>query len=141
VIPPPHSSPHPTVSVPLPTSQSNTPGATIVTKQDFQVRVLQCLSQKDQDEVRKYTVTNTTDVDALVRQALAAARQKRELCEAKRWTFTFGSRKAVLGEKADSIVKWLDRFKQIGDVASNADPVHVGLPWVGIRLLLVVSNA
>jgi hypothetical protein len=38
-------------------------------------------------------------------------------------------------------VKWLDRFKQVGDVASNADPVHVGLPWAGIRVLLDVGIA
>jgi hypothetical protein len=37
-------------------------------------------------------------------------------------------------------VKWLDQFKHIGDVVSNADPVHVGLPWVKIRLLLKVSD-
>jgi hypothetical protein len=47
----------------------------------------------------------------------------------------------VLREKADNIVKWLDRFKQVGDIASNTDPVHVGLPWAGIRLLLQVSVA
>lgn len=36
-------------------------------------------------------------------------------------------------------MKGLDRFKQVGDVASNADPVHVGLSWARIRLLLEVS--
>jgi len=81
-------------------------------------------------------VTNTTDVDALVQQALAATRQKQTTCHAKRWTFTFRGHTVVLREKADNIVKWLDRFKQVGDVASNADPMHVGLPWAGIRFLL-----
>jgi ankyrin repeat domain-containing protein 50 len=38
-------------------------------------------------------------------------------------------------------VKWLDRFKQAGDVASNADPVHLGFPWAGIRVLLEVGIA
>jgi len=27
----------------------------------------------------------------------------------------------------------------VGDVASNVDPMYVGLPWAGIRLLLEVS--
>lgn len=36
-------------------------------------------------------------------------------------------------------MKWLDRLKQVGDIASNADPVHVGLPWAGIRVLLEVG--
>jgi len=34
----------------------------------------------------------------------------------------------VLRDKADNIVKRLDRFRQVGDVTSNADPVHIGLP-------------
>jgi ankyrin repeat domain-containing protein 50 len=56
-------------------------------------------------------------------------------------TFTICGHTLVLQEKADNIVKWLDRFKQVGDVTSNADPVHVGLPWAGIRFLLEVSIA
>jgi hypothetical protein len=97
------------------------------------------LSPQDQDTIQQHTVTNTTDVDALVQQALAATRQKQTTCQAKRWTFTFRGQTVVLREKADNIGKWLDRFKQVGDVASNVDPVHVGLPWAGIRLLLEVS--
>jgi hypothetical protein len=61
--------------------------------------------------------------------------------KSKRWTFTFRGRTVVLREKAVNIVKWLDRFKQVGDVASNADPVHIGLPWAGIRLLFQASTA
>lgn len=39
---------------------------------------------------------------------------------------------------ANKVLLWLDKFKQIGDVASNADPVHIGLPWAGLRFLLEV---
>jgi hypothetical protein len=97
------------------------------------------LSQQDQDTIRQHNVTNATDVDAIVQQALAAARQKQATCKAKRWTFTFGGHTFVLQEKAEIIMKWLDRFKQVGDAASNVDPVHIGLPWAGISLLLQVS--
>ena len=124
---------------PAPTTQSNASGTSTTTQQDFQTRVFLLLSSKDRDTIKQHSVTKTTDVDALVQQALAATRQKQTTCQANRWTFTFRGHPIILREKADNIVKWLDRFKQVGDVASNGDPVHVGLPWAGIRLLLEVS--
>ncbi len=48
-------------------------------------------------------------------------------------------RTVVLKEKADKVVGWLNRFAAVGDVVANVDPVHVGLPWAGIRLLLEVK--
>jgi hypothetical protein len=121
------------------TSQSNASGTSTATQQDFQDRVFLLLPQQDKDTIHQHTVPNATDIDAVVQQALLAARQKQALCQSKRWIFTFCGHTLVLREKADNIVKWLDRFKQVGDVASNADPVHVGLPWAGIRFLLEVS--
>jgi hypothetical protein len=37
------------------------------------------------------------------------------------------------------VLQLLDRFKSVGDVIANVDPVHVGLPWAGIRVILEVS--
>ncbi|KAL2835343.1 hypothetical protein BJY01DRAFT_252764 [Aspergillus pseudoustus] len=36
------------------------------------------------------------------------------------------------------IVKWIQHFKHIGDVAVQYDPAHASLPWAGIRFLLNV---
>jgi hypothetical protein len=33
----------------------------------------------------------------------------------------------TLWEEADKVLLWLDRFKQVGDIAVNADPIHTGL--------------
>ena len=41
--------------------------------------------------------------------------------------------------EADKVVGWLNRFTAVGDVVANVDPVHMGLPWAGIRLLLEVK--
>jgi hypothetical protein len=121
------------------TSQPNSSRTSTVTQQNFQDLVFLLLSQQDQDTIRQHTVPNSTDVDAVVQQALTATKQKGATCQSKRWTFTFCGHTVVLREKADNIIKWLDRFKQVGDIGSNADPVHVGLPWAGIRFLLEVS--
>src|SRR6266536_317393 len=39
----------------------------------------------------------------------------------------------------DSWTEFLDKIKQIGDVAVNADPIHAGLPWAAVRFILTVS--
>ncbi|EXJ95094.1 hypothetical protein A1O1_00213 [Capronia coronata CBS 617.96] len=119
----------------------NPSGTSIVGAQSFEDRVFLCLSQQEQDTIRQYTVSNAADINTIVRQALTATRQKQAICQSKRWTFQFGGQSVVLQKKADNIVSWLDRFKAVGDVVSNADPIHVGLPWAGIRLLLEAATS
>ena len=40
----------------------------------------------------------------------------------------------------EKIIRWVDTFKQIGDVAVQYDPAHAALPWAGIRFLLQVRQ-
>ena len=42
----------------------------------------------------------------------------------------------VVGMK---ILRWVDKFKQIGDTIVQYDPVHAALPWAGFRFLLQVD--
>lgn len=44
----------------------------------------------------------------------------------------------MLSDMADRICGWLEKFKQIGDIAVQVDPLHAGLPWAGVRLILQV---
>lgn len=38
----------------------------------------------------------------------------------------------------EKVIRWLDTFKQVGDVAVQYDPAHAALPWAAIRLILQV---
>lgn len=38
------------------------------------------------------------------------------------------------------MVKSVNKFKEIGDVAVQYDPSHAALPWVGVRMVLQVSQ-
>ena len=102
--------------------------------------MLALLSEQDQETIRPYVKSNAGGVHETVKEVLATANQARDVCQEKRWTTTFCGQPVVLRDKVDSIVKWLDRLKQIGDAAANVDPLHIGLPWAGIRLLLQVSD-
>jgi hypothetical protein len=45
-------------------------------------------------------------------------------------------RELILRDTANKSVAWLDKFKQIGDVAVNFGQHLAALPWDGVRLLL-----
>lgn len=98
---------------------------------------LKALSNQERETIREHTLISS-DIDSALNQALAAAKEKQRGCYEKRWTFTFAGRAVTLKDEADKVVRWLNRFKAVGDVAVNVDPVHAGLPWAGIRLLLEV---
>jgi hypothetical protein len=99
---------------------------------------LKRLSDRDHATLREYILPTSNDIDLALEQALAAAKEKQRRCLEKRWRFTFAGREFILKEEADKVVSWLNRFKDVGNVAASADPVHAGLPWAGIRLLLEV---
>jgi hypothetical protein len=100
-------------------------------------RALENLSLEDRQTLKD--LDSELTIDSLIQSAYDAAREKKRMCESKRWLFTFRGKDLVLRNEADKVVQWLDRFKTVGDVAANVDPMHIGLPWAGIRLLLEVQ--
>lgn len=75
----------------------------------------------------------------ILRHLRAIAQQRQEECDEKRWKFELFGQQIILRDVAEKVIVWVDRFKEIGDVAVNFDPVHAALPWAGIRFLLEVS--
>lgn len=58
--------------------------------------------------------------------------------ELKRWSWNYKGRQIYLSKQADKAVRLLDRFKAVENIVANVDPVHVGLPWAGVRAILEV---
>jgi len=46
----------------------------------------------------------------------------------------------VLRDLFEKMAKWVNKFKEVGDVAVQYDPAHAALPWAGVRFLLQVSS-
>ena len=84
------------------------------------------------------TIVSDSKLDVL-QHLRTAAEKKRNDCEDRRWKFEVNGRQIILRDVADKILVWVDKFKQIGDIAVNFDPVHAALPWAGVRFLLEVS--
>ena len=100
---------------------------------------LKRLSDDDRATLQDHIGHNTSDIGLGLEQALVAAKEKQRYCIEKRWTFIIKGRTIAVKGEADKVVGWLNRFTAVGDVVANVDPVHVGLPWAGIRLLLEVK--
>jgi hypothetical protein len=66
--------------------------------------------------------------------------QKLEDDRAKKTNFRFAGRDVNLRKTLETWIKFFNKIKHIGDVAVNVDPVHAGLPWATIRLVLTVRN-
>lgn len=101
---------------------------------------LQLLPRRERETVKEHILPTADDIDSTLRDAFYATQDKQQLCEDKRWTFTFGGHTVRLRSEADTVMLWLDRFKPVENIAVNADPIHVGLPWAGVRLLLEVQK-
>lgn len=82
--------------------------------------------------------TNAQFIDGLISQA----EEKHEELEKNRhkWSVKAGKHKLELRPLFDSMIKWLDKFKGIGDLVSSFDPVHAALPWAAFRFVLQVHT-
>lgn len=74
----------------------------------------------------------------LVRKLIDETKARKEECDAKRFFY-----ENTHGEKifyADALLKQLNKYALIGDIAIQYHPNVVALVWAGFRLLLQVSH-
>lgn len=102
---------------------------------DLWAIALQRLPEKDREGL---LVSDQVSQNNVLEQLSAEVRQQQRSFEADPFQFNFRGRRIVPREIADGALTVLDKFKEIGDVAVNFDPVHAALPWAGFRFLLQV---
>ncbi|KAK3613195.1 hypothetical protein LTR56_028022, partial [Elasticomyces elasticus] len=105
-------------------------------RQSFLDKALLALTPREREIIKAHQTARPQGVHAVVEDAYTAALSQKRKCEDKRWRWEFRGRTVVLRDEADKVAALLDRFKSVGDVVANVDPVHVGLPWAGIRIIL-----
>lgn len=77
----------------------------------------------------------------VVAAALKVAKEKHELCLKKRWKIkNFHGEDIIVRDVVEKVVKWITKFKEIGDIAVQYDPIHASLPWAGVRFLLQLAS-
>ncbi|KAI7205061.1 WD40 repeat-like protein [Hortaea werneckii] len=83
--------------------------------------------------------TNAVSIEAAFNEAHDRAEELQQRCAIKRWNWKYKGRQVYLSDQVEKVVRFLDKFKAVGDVVANVDPVHVGLPWAGMRAILEVA--
>jgi len=108
---------------------------------DILTDALEALASEDQETVRSLLLpTNAISIDTAFGEVHDCTRQLQQRCADKRWSWNYKGREVYLFDQMDKVVQLLDRFKAVGDIVANVDPIHIGLPWAGIRAILEVCK-
>ena len=85
---------------------------------------------------------NLEDGDPLKRekQMSALVNEKLATMNEKGWLFKTCGLSVELREQVDRIVKVIFVAKDFITPLANLDPIHAGLPWAGVCILLQVNN-
>lgn len=93
------------------------------------------------DEDRGIIDPQHTDKLVILKDVLEAVEKKKLLCLKKRWKYKkINGEVIILRDLLEKVVVWVNKFKQVMDVAVQYDPLHAALPWAAVRFLLQVNS-
>ncbi|KAI4199301.1 MAG: hypothetical protein LQ350_004683 [Teloschistes chrysophthalmus] len=99
-------------------------------------RAVASLSSEDQQAID----FSRADKPAILSDVLQAAEEMKQLCMQKRWKYKKKNGEVVIvRDLCEKLIKWVNKFKEIGDVAVQYEPTHAALPWAAVRFLLQLS--
>jgi predicted nicotinamide N-methyase len=74
--------------------------------------------------------------DAVLKNAEA----KRMQSLRKRWKYTKPNGDTIIvRDVLEKIARWVDKFRETGDIIVQYDPGHAALPWAAVRFLLQIA--
>jgi ankyrin repeat domain-containing protein 50 len=116
------------------------PSTSTSPNRDLWLDALQTLTEAEQNAVRNIQPMGPArrHWSETLEELVWLTKEKQQECENGSYEYKFQGKKLILRDVAEKIVYWLSKFKDIGDIAVNFEPVHASLPWAGIRLLLQV---
>lgn len=80
-----------------------------------------------------------TDKHAILADILEEVQKKKQACTKRRLKYKRKNGEfVVLYDVYEKMVKWVTKFKEVGDVAMQYDPGHAALPWAAVRFFLQV---
>lgn len=98
-------------------------------------RVFAKLDSKIRTSLANAKGDNGLVVDDVLKAAIA---QQRALA-AKRWKATIGGKQVILRDVLAKIIRWIDHFKAVGDIAVQSNSGAASIPWAAVRFILQVA--
>ncbi|OAL55020.1 hypothetical protein IQ07DRAFT_608823 [Pyrenochaeta sp. DS3sAY3a] len=91
------------------------------------------------DNDRKNINFSRDDKLNILAELLSSAEKCKQKFLDSRWKYTRKSGETVIiSDLFGKIVRWIDSFRQIGDIVMQYDPAHAALPWAGVRFVLQI---
>lgn len=90
-------------------------------------------------EIESPATQENEDTAKREKQMSALVAKKLEVMNEKKWRFDIGGKSVEVRDQVDRIVKIVLVAKDFISSAATIDPVHAGLPWAGVCMLLPVG--
>lgn len=96
-------------------------------------------SLNENDKLQLQVDPDGKDYFAILKEVLDKATEKKKLCIQKAWKFKRDGKVVIIRDLFEKIVVWVEKFKEVGDIAVSYAPVHAALPWAAVRFLLTIA--
>jgi hypothetical protein len=97
------------------------------------------LSENGTSSMNAYS--STSEKLAVLSDILVAVEEKKQLCMQRRWRLKKSNGDVIIiRDLCDKTLAWVNKFKEVGDAVAQFDPVHISLPWAGVRFFIQVSS-
>jgi len=89
------------------------------------------------DELKQHLVVDKIQT---LKAVLKTAMDVKEANIANQLKLKWRDKEIDVQATADRLVSWVTKFKEVGDIVVQYDPVHAALPWAGVRFILLVRS-
>ncbi|KAI9654256.1 MAG: hypothetical protein M1829_000950 [Trizodia sp. TS-e1964] len=91
-------------------------------------------NQLSEEDRQNFNVTGSGGLD--ISGLLTTVEAKKQECINKRWKYKKGNREIIIRDQLEKIIVWVNKFKEVGDIAVQYDPGQAALPWACVRFIL-----
>lgn len=94
---------------------------------------------KNYEEILSNTIGATSEL--LPQDKMKAViNAKFKVIEERKWEVKLGKNSVAIVPQVERLIKLLQALKDIGSTVAGLDPIHAGIPWAGICILLPVCT-
>jgi hypothetical protein len=89
------------------------------------------------DNDKKQIDFGRSDKGTIFNDLLGVVEEKKRLYTDKLWKHKRKDGEVVpLCDDLENVVRWMNKFREVGDITVQYDPSHTALPWAGVGFIL-----
>lgn len=80
--------------------------------------------------------TSSSNMLEVLREIVISTEKARDIAVNTQWRVKWKGEVIEIRQVAGKIIRWVNEFKQFGDLIMQYDPGHAALPWAAVRIVL-----